>query len=137
MVLVMSLWDDYYANMLWLDSDYPTNETASTPGVARGTCSTSSGVPATIESQDSSAYVAYSDIKVGPIGSTFNSGSPGGGSSSSSSSTLPTSTTSSPSGSSTGVAHWGQCGGQGYTGSTTCASPYTCQEQNPYYSQCL
>jgi cellulose 1,4-beta-cellobiosidase len=137
MVLVMSLWDDYYANMLWLESDYPTNETASTPGLARGTCSTSSGVPATIESQDSSAYVAYSDIKVGPIGSTFNSGSPGGGSSSSSSSTLPTSTTSSPSGSSTGVAHWGQCGGQGYTGSTTCASPYTCQEQNPYYSQCL
>jgi len=22
-VLVMSLWDDYYANMLWLDSKYP------------------------------------------------------------------------------------------------------------------
>ena len=23
MVLVMSLWDDHDANMLWLDSDYP------------------------------------------------------------------------------------------------------------------
>jgi hypothetical protein len=24
-----------------------------------------------------------------------------------------------------------------YTGATVCASPYTCQVQNPYYSQCL
>ncbi|TGO63828.1 hypothetical protein BOTNAR_0095g00260 [Botryotinia narcissicola] len=38
---------------------------------------------------------------------------------------------------STGVAHYGQCGGTGYTGSTTCASPYTCTYANAYYSQCL
>ena len=25
MVLVMSLWDDHNSNMLWLDSNYPTN----------------------------------------------------------------------------------------------------------------
>lgn len=56
-VLVLSLWDDYYADMLWLDSDYPTNETASTPGIARGSCSTSSGVPATVESECASSYV--------------------------------------------------------------------------------
>jgi len=30
-----------------------------------------------------------------------------------------------------------QCGGIGWTGGTTCASPYTCQVSNPYYSQCL
>lgn len=41
MVLVLSLWDDDYASMLWIDSEYPTNETASTLGVARGSCSTS------------------------------------------------------------------------------------------------
>ncbi|KAI0329645.1 cellulose-growth-specific protein [Cubamyces sp. BRFM 1775] len=35
------------------------------------------------------------------------------------------------------VAHYGQCGGSGYSGPTTCASPYTCQAQNDYYSQCL
>ncbi|KAF3384799.1 putative mannan endo-1,4-beta-mannosidase F [Penicillium rolfsii] len=35
------------------------------------------------------------------------------------------------------VAEWGQCGGKGYTGSTTCVSPYTCQYQNDWYSQCL
>jgi len=70
-VLVMSVWDDYAANMLWLDSDYPTDGDASTPGVARGTCATSSGVPADVESADASASVTYSNIKFGPIGSTY------------------------------------------------------------------
>ncbi|KAJ3040391.1 hypothetical protein HDV00_010945 [Rhizophlyctis rosea] len=31
---------------------------------------------------------------------------------------------------------YGQCGGQGYTGSTTCSSG-TCTYSNPYYSQCI
>jgi hypothetical protein len=57
------------------------------------------------------------------------SGSGGGGGSG---------TTTAPSGGSTGssggsggsAAHYGQCGGQGWTGPTTCASPYTCQCSN-------
>lgn len=69
MVLVMSLWDDYNSNMLWLDSTYPT--TGSGLGYARGTCATTSGVPATVESQNAGAYVIYSNIKVGAINSTF------------------------------------------------------------------
>jgi cellulose 1,4-beta-cellobiosidase len=69
MVLVLSLWDDYYANMLWLDSTYPTSNTS--PGGPRGTCATSSGVPADVESSASSAYVVYSNIKFGPINSTY------------------------------------------------------------------
>ncbi|KAJ5915800.1 CAZyme family GH7 [Penicillium verhagenii] len=73
MVLVLSLWDDHYSDMLWLDSDYPTNDTASDPGVARGTCSTSSGAPSTIESVSASANVVFSAIKFGPIGSTYSS----------------------------------------------------------------
>ncbi|RVD81422.1 uncharacterized protein DFL_009286 [Arthrobotrys flagrans] len=32
---------------------------------------------------------------------------------------------------------WGQCGGVGWTGPTTCVSGTTCTELNPYYSQCL
>ncbi|KAH7635243.1 hypothetical protein B0T09DRAFT_379068 [Sordaria sp. MPI-SDFR-AT-0083] len=32
---------------------------------------------------------------------------------------------------------WAQCGGIGYTGPTVCVSPWTCQKQNDYYSQCL
>lgn len=35
------------------------------------------------------------------------------------------------------VAAYGQCGGQGYTGSTTCVSGKTCKKQNDWYSQCL
>jgi len=31
---------------------------------------------------------------------------------------------------------WGQCGGQGWTGSTTCASGATCIRLNDYYYQC-
>ncbi|KAL2010278.1 hypothetical protein VTN00DRAFT_6085 [Thermoascus crustaceus] len=71
MVLVMSLWDDHAANMLWLDSDYPTDADPDAPGIARGTCDTSSGVPAVVESQSPNSYVVYSNIKVGPINSTF------------------------------------------------------------------
>lgn len=42
-VLVFSLGDDYAGNMLWLDSEYPSDADPSKPGVARGTCSTGSG----------------------------------------------------------------------------------------------
>lgn len=69
MTLVMSVWDDHYANMLWLDSTYPT--TATSPGAARGTCAVTSGVPADIEASAPSSSVTYSNIKFGPIGSTF------------------------------------------------------------------
>lgn len=47
MTLVLSIWDDYAVNMLWLDSTYPTDGTS--PGDFRGSCATSSGVPATVE----------------------------------------------------------------------------------------
>lgn len=32
---------------------------------------------------------------------------------------------------------YAQCGGDGFTGATTCVSGYTCTYQNEYYSQCL
>lgn len=52
--------------------------------------------------------------------------------------TATSTTTTAVTGTSTAVVqHWGQCGGQGWTGPTTCVSPYTCQVQNAYYSQCL
>lgn len=35
------------------------------------------------------------------------------------------------------VAHWGQCGGQGWTGGTVCQAPFTCQAASQWYSQCL
>jgi cellulose 1,4-beta-cellobiosidase len=130
LVLVLSLWDDYYANMLWLDSTYPVGGTA--PGDARGTCPTTSGVPATVEAASPGANVIYSNIKFGTINSTFTAGTTttGGGGT--------TTTSSAAGGGSTGgtVPEWGQCGGISYTGSTSCVSPYVCIELNPYYSQC-
>jgi cellulose 1,4-beta-cellobiosidase len=87
MVLVMSIWDDYAVNMLWLDSAYPTDSPTTNPGVVRGTCATTSGNPKDIEANTPGATVVYSNIKVGPIGSTFSppaggNPSPVGGSSS-------------------------------------------------------
>jgi len=70
-VLVMSLWDDHYARMLWLDSAYPLDQPVTKSGVLRGPCPTSSGVPADVESKQANAYVKYTDVKVGAIGSTF------------------------------------------------------------------
>lgn len=32
---------------------------------------------------------------------------------------------------------YAQCGGQGWTGATTCVSGYTCTVSNQWYSQCL
>ncbi|PMD18821.1 glycoside hydrolase family 7 protein [Hyaloscypha hepaticicola] len=71
MVLVMPVWDDHTANMLWLDGPYPPTKDASAPGVARGSCSASSGVPSDVESHSPNASVIFSNIKWGPINSTF------------------------------------------------------------------
>merc|ERR1739845_338062 len=65
-VLVMSLWDDHFANMLWLDSIYPTDY--------RGSCSKSSGVAADVEANAASSHVIFSKIKYGKIGTTTNVG---------------------------------------------------------------
>lgn len=32
---------------------------------------------------------------------------------------------------------YGQCGGSGWSGATTCVSGYTCQKSNDYYAQCV
>ncbi|QSZ36773.1 hypothetical protein DSL72_006656 [Monilinia vaccinii-corymbosi] len=80
MVLVLSIWDDYDANMLWLDSTYPPTKKATAPGSARGSCATTSGVPSEVERASGSAYVTFSGIKYGPIGSTFKAPSSSGSS---------------------------------------------------------
>ena len=71
MVLVMSVWVDYAAEMRWLDAPYPADANKSKPGVARGTCAASSGVPADVISQSPGSSVKYSNIKFGALGSTY------------------------------------------------------------------
>merc|ERR1711979_161864 len=80
MVLVMSLWDDSLADMLWLDSDYPVDENPSKPGVARGPCKTTTGKPEYLRKKYPSASAKFSEIKVGTLGSTFGSTDGEGGS---------------------------------------------------------
>jgi cellulose 1,4-beta-cellobiosidase len=63
MVLVMSLWDDHYSNMLWLDATYPTDASADTPGKGRGTCEASTGKPEEIEKSQGSDQVIYSYVE--------------------------------------------------------------------------
>jgi chitinase len=50
-------------------------------------------------------------------------------------STVTTSASPTSTGSGT-VPQWGQCGGQGYTGPTQCASPYSCVATSTWWSQC-
>ncbi|KAL2797073.1 glycoside hydrolase [Aspergillus keveii] len=136
-VLVLSLWDDTYANMLWLDSTYPVDEDPSTPGVGRGTCPTDSGIPEVVEAEHPDAYVVYSNIKFGPIGSTFGEDSGPGNPTTTTTQTSTTTTSSATSNPTNQAQRWGQCGGQGWQGPTQCVSPWTCTVVNQWYSQCL
>ncbi|KAF9880509.1 putative glycosyl hydrolase family 61 [Colletotrichum karsti] len=60
----------------------------------------------------------------------------GGGSSGGSTSPPPASNPPPSSGGGSGAPLYGQCGGQGWTGATTCTSG-SCKASNEYYSQCL
>lgn len=71
MVLVMSLWDDHAANMLWLDSDYPLEADPSKPGVNRGPCPRDSGKPEDVENNYPNSSVKFGKIRVGDIDSTY------------------------------------------------------------------
>ena len=76
---------------------------------------------------------AYTGILTA-LGGTVTATSTVGGSSTSTG----TSTTGTSSATSTSVAQqYGQCGGDGYSGATTCAGGYTCTYFNEWYSQCL
>ncbi|KAF4973080.1 hypothetical protein FSARC_511 [Fusarium sarcochroum] len=90
MVLVMSLWDDHKANMLWLDSTYPTDATGA--GAARGSCATTSGDPKDVEASVPNSKVSFSNIKFGPIGSTFEGGEAASSNSGSASAAKPAAT---------------------------------------------
>jgi cellulose 1,4-beta-cellobiosidase len=116
MVLALSIWDDHEAGMLWLDSNYPLNASVTAPGVARGPCSATSGDPKTVEATEPNNQVVFSNIKTGPIGSTFSGSTTGTTTTgpSSTSSTGPSSTSSSTGSAPSGgtVPQFGQCGGE-------------------------
>lgn len=138
MVLVLSLWDDSTANMLWLDSTY-----GSGAGAVRGPCPTSSGVPSTTRAQYPNAYVKYSAIQIAPLSGVSPTPTPPTPSPPTPAcrpcpcpSPTPTPPSPTPSPTKPCVPLWGECGGQSWTGSTTCCQG-KCTFSNPWYSQCL
>ncbi|KAF8603702.1 cellobiohydrolase I [Ceratobasidium sp. AG-I] len=142
-VLVMSIWDDHAANMLWLDSQYPVGGNAASPGVTRGRCATTSGTPTDVETNSPNSSVTYSNIRFGDLGSTYSGTASGTTTAGPITTTTATTTRTSTSAATTTsaasgtAAHYAQCGGIGYTGPTVCVSPYTCVKNGDYYSQCL
>ena len=70
-VLTFSLWDDSSTHMLWLDSIYPPDADPNSPGAMAGPCPTDGGVPEEMHELYPDAYVTYSNIKFGPIGTTY------------------------------------------------------------------
>jgi cellulose 1,4-beta-cellobiosidase len=70
MVLTLSVWDDPFSNMLWLDGQAQSpREDKTKPGVMRGPCAFSPYTKAQRE-QSADASVTFTNIKYGEIGST-------------------------------------------------------------------
>ena len=80
MSLVFSLWDDHEVGMIWLDAKDPPPEQWKTPtappGALRGTCNQTSGNFSFVEKYHADAYVVYSDVRYGEIGSTYGPSAP-------------------------------------------------------------
>jgi len=71
MVLSLSVWDDYSTEMRWLDSTFPPGDTSGRLGVERGPCDASTSSPGYLRKQCTDAYVRYTSLKYGEIGTTF------------------------------------------------------------------
>lgn len=100
-----------------------------------------------LEPDDGIAYEYYLGVLEGYTpgsssgssgGSTTSAVASASSTSSAGSTTKVTTTTTAATATSTAVAaHYAQCGGEGWTGATTCADGYTCTVENEWYSQCL
>merc|ERR1711988_484894 len=78
MALVFSLWDDDEVGMIWLDATDPMPPKGKSPkaGALRGSCNQTSGNASIVEKAHPNAYVIYSDVRYGEIGSTYGPGAP-------------------------------------------------------------
>ncbi|KAG8769921.1 hypothetical protein FRC15_004317 [Serendipita sp. 397] len=117
---------------------YPVLTSYTIPGPRPLTCgstatSSLSSVSSSSSSRASSSTSSSRSSSSSSSSRASNSNSSSRTSSSGSSSRASSSSSSSSSG---GAALYGQCGGQGWTGPTTCAQG-TCTYSNAYYSQCL
>ncbi|KAI8624505.1 carbohydrate-binding module family 1 protein [Xylariaceae sp. FL1651] len=107
------------------------------PSIIKSYCDAAD--PYCCNGSDANVHQGYVTVEYGAQALAFIKGLLGSGSSTPTTTggSTPTSTTTPGGGSGTQAAHWDQCGGIGWTGPTTCVSPYVCTASNAYYSQCL
>jgi cellulose 1,4-beta-cellobiosidase len=74
MALVFSLWDDHDVGMIWLDATDPYPIPPNKWGAPRGTCDQTSGNYTQVEKDHGDAYVLFSDVRYGEIGTTYGPG---------------------------------------------------------------
>ncbi|KAI0475067.1 carbohydrate-binding module family 1 protein [Xylariaceae sp. FL0804] len=107
------------------------SSTYTIPGPAPFACAGGSGSSSTATSTPSAVTTTT------PVATTATSATSTKTTATSATSTKTTASTATASAtSSCAVAQWGQCGGSSFAGCTACSSPYTCEKQNDYYSQC-
>ncbi|KAH6848101.1 carbohydrate-binding module family 1 protein [Chaetomium sp. MPI-CAGE-AT-0009] len=115
--------EDYYWSGVYIESGSLTTNVAG-PGAPSGGepgSSSSSAVSSTTKAPVSSSTTLVTSTT--KVSSTTTTAAPA------------TSTTAGTGGCT--AAQWSQCGGNGYSGCTVCASPYKCNFVNDWYSQCL
>ncbi|ESZ92647.1 hypothetical protein SBOR_6981 [Sclerotinia borealis F-4128] len=91
----------------------------------------STAVPSTLTTQIKSTFTSSKAIAT--ITTTASSSTKVAGGQTSVTSAVSTATSTSSSGT---IAQWSQCGGEGYTGATKCASGFKCVEHGPWWSNC-
>ncbi|KNZ61518.1 hypothetical protein VP01_138g4 [Puccinia sorghi] len=71
MVLVFTIWADHVRGMSWLDGIAPHPDPLKPGSASRGTCPPGVGLPSNIKKLHPDAGAVFSNIRVGPIGSTY------------------------------------------------------------------
>lgn len=118
----------YYASGSLSGSGSTTSSSSATSKTSTATSATTSKTTATSSSTvKTTTTTSSSSTKASTTSTTLATSTTKA--SSTTTSTAPASTCT--------VSAYGQCGGTGYTGCTSCASGTTCTEQNAYYYQCV
>ncbi|KAK3320429.1 hypothetical protein B0T19DRAFT_240588 [Cercophora scortea] len=132
--------EDYYWSGVYIESGSLTTS-VSGPGAPAGGSSSSSSSSAAASSSTSSVKTSTSTTLVTSTTKAVTTSSSSTTTTSTKAQTASSTTSSAPAATTTAsgctAARYAQCGGNGFSGCTTCASGSTCKYSNDWYSQCL
>ncbi|KAG9043277.1 hypothetical protein FS837_009822, partial [Tulasnella sp. UAMH 9824] len=129
--------EDWYFAGVYVESDTLTTSLRSGGLSGSGTTSTTTTTTTTTSPTTSKSSTTTSSTTTSKSSTTTTITTSKSTTTTTTSSKSSTTTTTTTTASGATQTHWGQCGGIGYTGPTTCESPYTCTYSNDWYSQCL